>query len=165
VTSFGEQPFTIHFVMDGQQHWHVPDLVLEQRNRPIIREVKYQRDLDKHVLRRTALLTALLSKFGVDYGLATESAVRPEMLANAKAILLRARRPCTMGFTLALVERLRLHGPLRLGDLGWQTTGCPEGSVAREILESRLHVDLAPRLTPNTMVAVSRPIQEAQLWR
>jgi hypothetical protein len=164
VSAYAEQPFCLEYVADGVARSHVPDFAFEYQGKPVIREVKYLKDVDQQVRARTDLLKAMLARFGVDYGLSTEASFSRVGLANAKALLLRARRPSTQGFTLGLIERLRSGERLVLGDLDWNASGRDEGSAAREIVEARLHVNLTQPLELTTPVRLMEDGEEVALW-
>jgi hypothetical protein len=68
VTAFYEQPVRIRFVLDEEQHIHVPDLLVLTANNKFIWEVKPKIHADSvDVQERTAFLTSCLPNFGYQY--------------------------------------------------------------------------------------------------
>lgn len=164
---FGEQPLVLHFQQDDYQRSHVPDFIVATHDRQEIVEVKFQRDIDSHVLERTALLQQLLKPYGYCYRLISELEIRHgHALGNSKSLLLRGREVAPSMWALQIYEDVRRHGSLPLALFGWDRPGQAEaGWIAREIIDGRLRVDLTKPLSSDSMVCAASASQlEGQLW-
>lgn len=105
ICRYAEQPCVVHYRLDGMAHRHYPDILVEvaAADMPMLWEVKTYDDASRpEVLRRTALMTRELPRFGYEYRLVlAEALARQPHLDNAKALLRHARRNLSFETRLA----------------------------------------------------------------
>jgi len=89
IKKFYEQPFVIHFIMDGIKHIHYPDILIKTNHSSEVWEIKdqYKAD-DDEVIKRTNLMESELPKFGYSYRILTDKELSMEpRLSNIMTIL------------------------------------------------------------------------------
>ncbi len=167
VESFAEQPAVLHYFQDGILRRHVPDFFVVAKSNRYFVEVKFERDLDEDINRRTELLKALLKPLGFSYHVVTENIIRSGAgLDNAHALLLRGREQPTDIWSLSAHHAIRQSEFLPLAYFGWHRSGELEAAwIARLILQGQIHVDLSQKITTDSMVSVNPlTIKENALW-
>jgi hypothetical protein len=168
VTRFAEQPVILHYLDGHEWRTHIPDFAAETTGRVHqFVEVKFKRDIDLDVIRRTDLLTLLLKPYGIAYRLLTENDLRVGCrLENASRLLLRGRERGSDAWAFGIFEAIRSQGFLSLGDFGWHHVGRPETAwIAREIIEGRVQADLSRLIDHHTKVVVPQfNFEEGSLW-
>lgn len=165
VTSYGEQPVTFHFVIDGEKRWHVPDFMVKQAGIRIYIEVKFEKDVDDYVRARTALLQRLLQREGDTYLLLTEVDIRrPNWVSNARGVLRRACHSIPEMDLLICFERLRAGQSMTLRDCSWDRSHESHAiAVARLLVSGSAYVDMALPLTLETKVYTAKKM-EGESW-
>lgn len=154
VSSYSEQPVTFRFVIDGEKRWHVPDFLVEQAGRRIYIEVKFECDVDDHVLARTALLEQQVEHEGDFYVLLTENDIRkPNWVSNARQVLRRARHDLAPIDLVGHFERLRTGRSMTLKDWSWgQSREVDAIALARLMMQGSAYLDMSRPLAPETKV-------------
>lgn len=165
VASFGEQPATFRFFIDGERRWHVPDFRVEQSGRRIYVEVKFKRDVDDYVLARTALIQQQIDQEGSAYLLLTEADIRrPYWLANTRQVLRRACHGITDTQLLGSFERLRRSRSTTFRDWLWDQSQASEAiALAHLLVQGSAYVDMSRPLTLETQVCVTNG-KEGEPW-
>ena len=95
VKAFAEQPVVIRYVLNGVEHEHYPDMLVEMQDGKELWEVKPRnRALDDFILDRTRLMAAELPRHGYRYRvvLAEDLKEKPR-LRIARQLLKWGRRP------------------------------------------------------------------------
>jgi len=160
VRAFHEQPAEIRYVLDGEEHRHYPDTLVEFKDHQEFWEIKPKREaLSPDVVKRTELLTDALIAKGYSYRVAfAEDLAREPRLSNALDILKFGRWP------IDPTERERLRVQFsRDGELGWNNVvgdSTTRKAVCRLLLEGALAIDMDQPLGPETAV---RPANR-QCW-
>jgi hypothetical protein len=154
VTSYGEQPFAIEYWHQGRINLHVPDFAATVSAERMIFEVKKDDWNDPDVQARTALMKQLLAPHRIRYELIGPGSLPKVLVHNSVALLQRARYPNTLLGQAQLNEHIRSSRCTTLGELGWNASRVHGVSVAREIIEGRLHVDIARPLSDSSPVAL-----------
>lgn len=161
VSAYAEQPVMFHLATTDGPMRHVPDFAVLQDGQPGFLEIKYAKDVDAQVLRRTAILADRLAPFGMSYRLVTEADLpNAARLANAWALISRGRAKVSDLDTL-LLHHQAAH-TTTLGELGWGDPAVAR-RLARHILEGRLQVDLSVLLGRQSRVGAAAK-KEAWLW-
>lgn len=165
VSSYGEQPAIFHFVIDGERRWHVPDFQAQLSDRRIYIEVKFEEDIDDHVLARTALLQRQLEQQGAIYLLLTETDIRkPHRIANARQVLRRACHALTDLELIGSFERLRESREMTFRDWSWDRSRTVEAiALARLLVKGMANVDWSRPLTLETTVRAANGT-EGEPW-
>ena len=165
VTSYGEQPVTLRYTIDGEETWHVPDFVAICAGKRIFIEVKYVRDIDAVVRMRTQVLQEQLARTGDLYLLLTEEEIRkPHFVRNARQVLRRACHGITDLDRIASFERLRRERSTTLGEWCWDISGAKEAiAMAHLLLRGQALVDMTQPLGRATPV-VSVDNMEGKPW-
>jgi len=152
--TFCEQPMEIHYQLAGIEHTHVPDLLVQSRDkRSAVIECKYSDDARRdQVLARTDLLSKSLPRLGFSYHLITENDVQREpRLQNAQDIRYFGRSSLEMKIREQLLRRLDDCGFLTWGDALSGKLG-PQGRdhLCRLVIEGFVWFDIDKYLLPNT---------------
>jgi len=163
IEAFGEQPATIHFDNGEGIGRHIPDFAVTQKGRPWFLELKFSKDVDAPVLARTERLTDLLCPLGIGYRLLTEKHVtHGPRLANAWALLQRARQSVNPHQSLMTHQRVAHTPGVSLGELGWGTP-LRTASLARDLIQGRFHVNFGQAITSDTC-AWPTHVEGGWLW-
>ncbi|MGZ3238624.1 MAG: Tn7 transposase TnsA N-terminal domain-containing protein [Burkholderiaceae bacterium] len=169
VDSFQEQPAALHYMDDGIQRIHFPDLFLIRRGLRALWEIKSHTDPNLHeAQRRGALLAPQLLYMGFDYRVVTDIEIRSEpQFSNAKMLLRIGRLPVNQ-VTREIIRRRVEKRPttwhqILIGSLG------PQGlmHVARLILDGALFYDNTMPICASTLISVSptqKPTKGVQSW-
>lgn len=162
VAAYAEQPVLMQFESsEGAWARHYPDFAVLHRGLPAFLEVKYARDVDSLVLERTRHLISLLAPLGIGYRLVTELDLPcADRLTNAWSLLSRGRSAITD--LQALLVHQQARPGASLSALGWGQAATAR-SLARQILEGRISVDLSRPIGPDTMAYTSEQ-EEGWLW-
>lgn len=162
VGAYAEQPVLMEYATPyGGWARHYPDFAVLHRGSRAFIEVKFARDVDASVLERTQHLSTLLAPLGIAYRLVTEVGLpSPARLANAWSLLSRGRTAIT-DLQALLVHQQALDG-VSLADLGWGRVAIAR-SLARQIMEGRISVDLSRPIGLDTMAYTSQH-EEGWLW-
>lgn len=165
VTSYGEQPVTLRYTIDGEETWHVPDFVAICADKRIFIEVKYARDIDAVIRTRTRVLQEQLARTGDLYLLLTEEEIRkPHLVRNARQILRRSCHAITDLDRIASFERLRRERLTTLGEWSWDISGAKDAiAMAHLLLRGQAQVDMTQPLGRATPV-VSVNSLESKPW-
>lgn len=155
VKTFQEQPAEIRFVLDGEEHRHYPDTLVELQGRQEFWEIKPESEaLHPDVVRRTELLARALPAKGFAYCMVlAEDLAREPRLGNLLTVLKFGRT------AISPLERERLRIAFSNGrTLTWaDVVGGDLGSnsrnaVCRLLLEGVLVLDMERALTPATLI-------------
>ncbi len=152
VLSYGEQPMQIHYRLNGDTHFHIPDSALNRADRVLVVECKYKAELEDPVIAaRTELLSRCMPKLGLDYRVVTEDAICEPRLQNAKDVRYFGRNPIdqtTRDQILKIVDSgvAVTWGGAVTGELG------PRGreSLCRMVRDGDLWFDIDRELLPST---------------
>lgn len=116
VTDYHEQPLTIQFVLNGENHIHFPDVLVQRGQSRELWEIKPRQEaLRFQYIERTRFLEATLPSFGYQYRmvLADELSAQPR-LSNVLMLLKYGREP------VGDVEREHVRNILgRLPSINW----------------------------------------------
>jgi hypothetical protein len=155
VKSYAEQPCRIRYVLQWENHLHVPDILVDFGNRRELWEVKTARDAqDSEVRRRTSLMTQCLPAFGYQYRLITaEDLGRQPRLENMRYLFQHGRNPVPPLEREQLRQRFRESGELswrhfRMGGIykDWLRAVC------RLILEGVIALDIEQVWDDSTLI-------------
>lgn len=138
VRSYKEQPCMIDYEMNGEKHYHIPDILVDFGTRLELWEVKTAaQSKDPEVMQRTALMSRELPKFGYDYRVIIgEDLARKPRLANISYLLRHGRRPAT------LLQRERLYQVFRAA-VGKLSLGMfQKGGQAADLRSTMCHLIL-----------------------
>ncbi len=151
VLSFHEQPCEIIYQLNGVSHRHYPDLLVKEKYKRLMIEVKSRDDANApEILQRTTFLTSALPNYGYEYRvLFAEDLMRQPRLDNLKTLLKFGRAP------LPLLEQETLR-QMFLGSrqVTWGYL-CEQGHLrkaCRLILEGKLSIDIDTPLHTQTLV-------------
>jgi hypothetical protein len=151
VLSFHEQPCEIIYQLNGASHRHYPDLLVKEKYKQVMIEVKSSDDANApEILQRTTFLTSALPHYGYEYRvLYAEDLARQPRLDNLKTLLKFGR------FPLPLVEQETLRQMfLRSRQIRWEDL-CEQGHLrkaCRLILEGKLSIDIDTPLNTEALV-------------
>jgi hypothetical protein len=167
VRRYHEQPLIIRYVMNGREHLHFPDLLVELQpclgELPGLLEVKPDRAArDPEIMARTQLMRAELPKHGFRYGLALAGTLaRKPRLSNAQLLLDHGRAPLSELAREQLRQLFLSNGTLPWAAVLEGTLGI-EGrqAICRLILEGRVGFDINQPLTPDTRLQWVNTLQE-----
>jgi len=154
VTSYAEQPFGIEYWNLGRVNLHIPDFAAIVSGRRYVFEVKKEDWKDPDVLARTALMKNLLAPHGIVYEMVSPGSLPNVIVRNSVALLHRARVSNTFLGISQLSERVEKTPQITLGELGWNESPIHGMSVAREIIEGRLLVDMTRPLSEMTRLSM-----------
>jgi hypothetical protein len=155
VAGYYEQPFIIHYQLNGKTQLHYPDTLVLIGSAKELWEIKPTSEAAKsEVIERTALLTSELPNHGFSYRLVVAEELRSEpRLANVLTILKFGRNPIS---TVAR-EHLRLvlmqEGRITWGAVASGAMG-PTGrhAVCRLVLEGVLTFEMDRSWTNDTVL-------------
>jgi hypothetical protein len=157
VSRFEEQPLVVHYVLDGVEHEHYPDVKVVVDGAKELWEVKTRADaLDPETARRTGLMTYGLPTFGYRYRMViAEDLASAPRLPIAQTLLDHGR------VEIPIVERERLRRllanveELTWGDIlsgVWGARG--KAYACRLALEGALRIEMSVPLGPSTVISV-----------
>jgi hypothetical protein len=152
VSGFGEQPMQVHYRLNGETHFHIPDCLVNRKDYASVLECKYKAESDDPLIAaRTELLSRCLPKLGFEYRVVTEDAICEPRLQNAKDIRYFGRNPVEANLRdqiLKLVDSgtLVTWGGAISGQLG------PRGrdALCRMTRDGNLWFDIDQDLVPST---------------
>lgn len=157
VSSFGEQPLTIHFEAGGQCHQHIPDLILSRADAlPTLIEFKSDEDGRLEEARqRAALLAPCLCELGFNYRLVLGSTIkRDAYLKNATWLRKFAGKP----LPLVHYERARrafdYTGSMSLREF-MLALGIPQVAIwtlSRLVLSGRIALSMKEEMSPEQLL-------------
>lgn len=154
VSNVMEQPFWIHYELDGEQRKHVPDAVVAYDHRQVIFEVKERHKAESpEVVHRTHALTPALARLGYVYRVITEEIInRQPRLDNVEWLLRRGRFPVPIATKTEILRSVASQAsPCTWADLRDRNF---EFAAARLVLDGLLVVDLHQALSPDSVVTV-----------
>jgi hypothetical protein len=153
VLSFCEQPLTVMYRLDHEEHRHYPDILVETQSGHELWEVKPAAEAAAaECAARTRLLSSALPPLGFSYRVVlAEDLKRRPRLSNVLTLLKFGRQPLTP------IEREHFRRILHSN--GFITWGAGTAGVlgrhgraliARSYLEGTLAINIDARLTPET---------------
>lgn len=150
VIAFYPQPLVIHYVLDGETHWHTPDILVITHETQQLWEVKTARfAIEPDTLRRTRFLEQALPNEGYKYQVAIGEELGAEpRLSNVRTLLRHGKKPVS-AVTREVVRRMfQAETSIFWKDL----LALPNGrSVAcRLILEGQILLNFHQDLRPET---------------
>lgn len=158
VRAFAEQPLAVHYYLDGEQHVHYPDTLVELSTSRELWEIKPASEaITPENISRTKLMTEALPHHGFTYRIVLAEDLRREpRLSNALTLLKYGRQPVgalereQLRLLLEKSEGLR-WGNASNGDLG------PRGRfiLARLVLEGQLNIDFELPLSPLSKITAN----------
>lgn len=158
VLAFQEQPYEIHYTLNGENHRHYPDVLVQRRSGKELWEVKTQADaLREDVSERTALMAAELPSMGFGYRLmqAEDLGAQPTLF-NALLILHHGRFDISIQERQLVLQFLKERSEIRWGDvLAGQLGSKGRRSVCRMLLEGTLMLDISKPIGSETCI---RPV-------
>jgi len=157
VEAFAEQPVTFTFREADIWRHHIPDFVVLSGGKLHFLEIKFSKDVDGEVSRRTSWFSDRLSALGAGYGLLTETSLRDGVhVENARRVLRRARHPIDELQQLTVLENLRDTGRALLASFGWNTADSLEAiGIAKLMMRGRVAFDPENVLSERTCVWVA----------
>ena len=166
VLRFHEQPFEILYEIDGEQHRHFPDVLVETRDGKEVWEIKsLQWAVTDKNRSRAALMVAELPRHGFQYRPVVAEDLRKEpRLATVSTLLQWGRQ----GISAIERERLRISlerkpcvtwGEVLTGALGQHG----RRHCSRLVLEGALHIDVNKALTPDTVLTYMAATAQSQI--
>jgi len=162
VVSFCEQPLIIRFILNGKEHRHYPDVLVNLVATSELWEIKPDAEAaDPRVIARTHFLKNELPQKGFSYHMVTgEDLGREPRLLNVLTLLKHGRRP------ISVVEReqvrLLLQGTNRIT---WNSALKSLGHnrsrlLSRLFLEGEITCDIEQKLSPTTKFFSVKPSKE-----
>ena len=153
VKAYHEQPIMLRYVLDGEEHRHYPDVLVEYRNSRELWEIKpTSQALDPWYVARTRFLQATLPELGFNYRmvLAEELAMQPR-LNTVLTLLKHGRTPVSD----LIREQVRRYFNA-VDSVTWSHAAIIEVEAAgrdvfaRLLLEGDLSCDMDQALEPTT---------------
>lgn len=158
VKAFHEQPLLLKYVLNGEEHKHYPDVLVDYGDSRELWEIKpTAQAMNQEYVERTRFFEASLPKLGFTYKmvLAEDLAAQPRL--NTVLALLRHGRNSVGNSARESVRRLLVAAPVVTwgqasdGHLG--TNG--REILARLVLEGMLSCDIEQALAPTTQFWMS----------
>lgn len=149
VKEFHGQPIAIHFELNGERHWHVPDILSIAESGKELWEIKPEKFASTDWIGlRTAFLSWALRREGYSYGLAiSEELARQPRLMNASTILRHGRKPVSP----QVREQIRLNffdvPRITWGELMSRNKPLL-AAIYRLILEGYIGIDMDKAISP-----------------
>lgn len=154
VANLSEQPCVISYILDGQQHRHYPDLLVQGFGWKELWEIKTQEDARSFdISRRTSFLKKYLPSYGYGYRmvLAEDLSLNPR-LENVKKLLRLGR----VDIPLEAREKIRLlfkaHSYLSWGFFVSNSTDVSINYISRLILDGLLAIDIHQPISASTLI-------------
>lgn len=152
VLRFHEQPLVIHFILNGEEHRHYPDVLVEFSATRELWEIKPASEaMNPEVVARTRLLERELPRKGFAYRMVIgEDLTREPHLSNALTLLKHGRQQ------ISLLEQEQLRQLFQRGKrITWASALDELGSnrsrlLCRSFLEGSVTFDTEQRLGPET---------------
>lgn len=142
VEAFAEQPLRIFYLFEGSWCTHIPDFAVLCGGDLVLCEVKYSAKLDAGALKRERKLKPVLASVSAGYRTLTETEIGRIEVANAFAVLRRARHASSDVLSLGIQEQLRERSHSTLGAFGWSQPGSSAAAcIAWLIVQGRANVD------------------------
>ncbi|RRQ22250.1 hypothetical protein [Thiohalobacter thiocyanaticus] len=157
VFTFGEQPATLRFRMNGQSRMHVPDLLVETAQGFVFKEVKSMADAnDPFIRERTDYLASVLALQGYGCELLVEDEINLEpRISNAMYLQKYGRIPVTF------IEEERFRRLIPTDDgMPWgeiiKAYGGVRGitNVCRLYIEGKVHIDIHNAWDSQTLITM-----------
>lgn len=158
VTSFHEQPLTIKFRLNGENHTHYPDVLVESGQSHELWEIKPRADaLAAEVDARTKFLETALPNFGFTYRVViAEDLKREPHLTNVLTFLKYGRGQVAAFDRERIRKLLAATHVLRWGAAASGTLGANGRAVlSRLVLEGFISVDLDQPLCTESVFALA----------
>jgi hypothetical protein len=168
VTAFYEQPLRVRYRLDGTEHAHYPDILVERLTGPMC-ERRQTKELwevktcanaaDPEVEARTRFLESVLPQHGYEYRLVlAEDVAGQPRLTNCVALLDNGQEP------VSLVERELVRQLLEaMGFISWESAMRGDlgrrgrAVLSRLTLEGYLTFDVERPLAPASRFRLARP--------
>jgi hypothetical protein len=158
VKSFQEQPLTISYVLNGEQHLHYPDVLVTTSAGQELWEIKTSYYANEPgVVARTTLMTAVLPEHGFQYRMILANHLRNSAeIANALTLLTH-QTPISSIEREALRRLLEQTYKLTWGDVLAGSLGEKSRAHAcRLVIEGALHVDIKSPLTASSLLTYTQ---------
>lgn len=157
VIGFHEQPLVIRFILDGEEHWHYPDVLVELGVTRELWEIKPANEAAApDVVARTRLLERELPHKGFIYRMVIgEDMAREPRLSTVLTLLKHGRQQISM----LEQEQVRLVFESNK-EITWAAAENELGSnrsrlLCRSFLEGRVTFDIEQKLGPGTKFWIS----------
>lgn len=152
VSGFGEQPMQVHYRLNGETHFHIPDSLVHRKDRASVLECKYKAESDDPlIVARTELLSRCLPKLGFEYRVVTEDAICEPRLQNAKDVRYFGRSPVDADTRDQILKLVDSGVPVTWGGAVTGQLG-PRGreALCRMVRDGDLWFDIDRDLLPST---------------
>lgn len=137
IHDYGEQPMRIDYSLNGEWCCHVPDFAAMSIKGLLIYELKFKKDLNDDLMRRTQLLTAKFSALGITYEVLTEANLRRGFrVENAKRVLRRARHAVDEVLLLSTLNTLIQARCVALTEFDWSVDGSHKAAAIAQLIVS-----------------------------
>lgn len=154
VKNFQEQPLTISYVLNGEQHAHYPDTLVTTNTGRELWEIKTAYHANKpQILERTALMTAMLPGHGYQYRMILADQLR-NSIEITNALTLLTHQTAISSIERESLRRLLEQTPtLTWGDVTADALGEKSRAHAcRLVIEGSLHLDIKAPLTASALL-------------
>lgn len=158
--AFHEQPLTLIFRLNGEEHKHFPDTMVQWGNSRELWEIKPTSEaIRPEYAERTRFLEAALPQLGFGYRLVLAEDLRKEpRLSNVLMILKFGRAPISELAREQFRQTMQAAGHITWGDVLNGVCGQQSRNIAcRLILEGILAVDLELPLSAETLLTWGTP--------
>lgn len=156
VLSYYPQPCRIRYVLDGEVHTHVPDILVFTQTGVEIWEVKPSYDaLGLDVYKRTDFMSINLKKIGYTYHLVIAETLKDQIwFTNLDLVLKRGRESLDLRRREAIRQTFQSFKKLQWGSLnkGASGTFIHQNEICRLILEGKVLCDLSLPISDATVV-------------
>lgn len=154
VTSYGEQPCQIVYVMDGVESVHYPDILVTTTASKQLWEVKLRSNASEpEVLARAAFLSRALPRCGYEYRTVFgEDLARQPRLNNANLLLSLGKRPVSDCEWEGVRRTVAEHGSLVWSEASSGNYGAKGREILSNlVLRGMLTVDMNSPISPSTV--------------
>jgi hypothetical protein len=152
VSGFCEQPMQVHYRINGETHFHIPDSLVNRKDRVSVLECKEKVKLDDPQLAaRTELLSRCLPKLGFEYRVVTEDAICEPRLQNAKDVCYVGRYPVDASTRDRILKLVDSDVPVTWGGaITGQLGPRGQGALLRMVRDGDLWFDIDRVRLPST---------------
>lgn len=158
VISYSEQPCIIRYMLDGVEHRHYPDILVNFKAQHQLWEVKTEAESNKpETLSRSTLMAKCLPAFGYEYHVAlAEDLKRNPRLRNIEILLRHRRSPVPINEYEQIRQLFKKHENLHWGYFQHGEAGDDYlKSICQLILEGMLDMDVNQAIEDATVIQMN----------
>lgn len=158
VISYSEQPCVVRYMLDGVEHRHYPDILVNFKAQQQLWEVKTEAESNKpETLSRSALMAKCLPAFGYEYHVAlAEDLERNPRLSNIEILLRQRRSPVPINEYEQIRQLFKKHENLNWKYFQHGEVGADYlKSICQLILEGTLDMDFNQAIEDATVIQMN----------